>query len=49
MGEGMFNTDAFGMGGDPQLLAANQFPITDFLAQVFKPKKPRNNGGGMLT
>jgi hypothetical protein len=49
MGEGMFNTNPIGMGGDPQLLAANQFPITDFLAQVFKPKKPQNNGGGMLT
>lgn len=47
----MFDVDPLGSVGDPQLLAANQFPITDFLAQVFKPKnkKPPTNGGGMLT
>jgi hypothetical protein len=49
LGKGMFDSNSISMGGDPQLLAANQFPITDFLAQVFKPKKPQNNGGGMLT
>lgn len=49
LGQDMFNSNSISMGGDPQLLATNQFPITDFLAQVFKPKKPQNNGGGMLT